>query len=55
LFVAPRLLGGGDGTPLFAGAGVTRLADALELHDLQISRVGEDLLLEGEVTRCSPG
>jgi diaminohydroxyphosphoribosylaminopyrimidine deaminase/5-amino-6-(5-phosphoribosylamino)uracil reductase len=54
LFVAPLLFGGNDGTPLFAGAGVTRLADALHLNDLQVSRIGEDLLLEGEVSPCSP-
>lgn len=54
LFIAPLLLGGDDGTPLFAGAGRVRLAEALRLRDLQISCVGKDLLLEGEVTACSP-
>lgn len=54
LFVAPLLFGGGDGKPLFAGKGVVRLADALRLNDLQVRLVGADLLLEGEVARCSP-
>ena len=54
LFIAPLLLGGSDGTPLFAGSGVRSLAEALRLRDLQISRSGEDLLVEGEVTTCSP-
>jgi diaminohydroxyphosphoribosylaminopyrimidine deaminase/5-amino-6-(5-phosphoribosylamino)uracil reductase len=54
LFVAPLLLGGSDGRPLFAGAGVVRLADALRLNDLRVSRVGCDVLLEGEVGSCSP-
>ncbi|NJC88819.1 MAG: bifunctional diaminohydroxyphosphoribosylaminopyrimidine deaminase/5-amino-6-(5-phosphoribosylamino)uracil reductase RibD [Desulfuromonas sp.] len=54
LFVAPLLLGGSNGKPLFAGNGVVRLADALRLNGLQVSRVGEDLLLEGEVVSCSP-
>jgi len=54
LFVAPLLLGGCDGRPLLEGAGVTRLADALRLNDLRISRVGCDVLLEGEVGPCSP-
>ena len=54
LFVAPLLLGGSDGTPLFAGKGVVRLSDALRLNDLQVSRLGVDLLLEGEVVSCSP-
>lgn len=55
LFMAPLLLGGSNGKPLFAGNGVVRLADALRLNDLQVSRVGEDLLLEGEVAPCLPG
>lgn len=54
LFVAPLLLGGCDGTPLFAGNGVVHLAEALRLREVQVSRVGDDLLLEGEVSRCSP-
>ena len=54
LFVAPLLFGGGDGSPLFAGPGAVHLAEALRLIDFRVSRSGEDLLLEGEVTRCSP-
>lgn len=54
LFVAPLLLGGSDGWPVFAGPGVTRLADALRLTDLQISQVGTDVLIEGEMVPCSP-
>jgi diaminohydroxyphosphoribosylaminopyrimidine deaminase/5-amino-6-(5-phosphoribosylamino)uracil reductase len=54
LFVAPLLLGGCDGKPLFAGAGIARLADALRLDEMQVSRIGNDVLLEGEVARCSP-
>jgi diaminohydroxyphosphoribosylaminopyrimidine deaminase / 5-amino-6-(5-phosphoribosylamino)uracil reductase len=54
LFVAPLLFGGSDGKPLFAGAGAARLTGALRLTDLRVSRVGDDLLLEGEVARCSP-
>ena len=54
LFVAPLLLGGSDGTPLFAGKGMSRLSDALRLNDLQVSHIGADLLLEGEVASCSP-
>ena len=54
LFVAPLLFGGNDGKPLFSGAGFERLAEALHLVDLRVSRVGDDLLLEGELTRCSP-
>ena len=54
VFVAPLLFGGCDGRPLFAGAGAVHLAEALRLVDLRVSRSDEDLLLEGEVSRCSP-
>jgi diaminohydroxyphosphoribosylaminopyrimidine deaminase/5-amino-6-(5-phosphoribosylamino)uracil reductase len=54
LFVAPLLLGGNDGRPLFSGNGAERLADALRLSDLQVTPVGDDWLFEGEVSRCSP-
>jgi diaminohydroxyphosphoribosylaminopyrimidine deaminase/5-amino-6-(5-phosphoribosylamino)uracil reductase len=54
LFVAPRLFGGSDGTPLFAGVGVARLAAAWQLTDLRVDRCGDDLMVEGEVSRCSP-
>jgi diaminohydroxyphosphoribosylaminopyrimidine deaminase/5-amino-6-(5-phosphoribosylamino)uracil reductase len=54
LFVAPLLFGGCDGVPLFAGAGVAHLREALRLQDVRVSRLGDDLQLEGDVSRCSP-
>lgn len=54
IFVAPLLFGGSDGRPVFTGSGVSRLADALRLQNLQVSQVGDDLLLEGDVAACSP-
>ncbi len=55
LFLAPLLFGGADGRPLFSGRGAVRLSAATRLADLQLSRIGEDLLLEGEVAPCLPG
>jgi len=54
LFIAPLLFGGGGGIPLFSGNGCRRLDEAIRLRDLQISRSGADLLVEGEVAACSP-
>jgi len=54
LFLAPLLLGGCDGQPLFAGAGVAHLADALRLQSLTVRQLDDDLLLEGELPPCSP-
>ena len=49
LFVAPKLVGGDDAPPLFAGPGVRDLADAFRLSHLEVSRVGDDLLLSAYV------
>lgn len=49
LFVAPKLVGGDDAPPLFAGPGVRSLADAVPVTALEISRVGEDILLIGYI------
>lgn len=51
-FLAPLLLGG-SGIPSFCGAGVARLSDAFRLQDVRIERLGDDVLVEGEVTSCS--
>ena len=49
LFIAPKLVGGDDAPPLFAGPGVRTLADALPVSSLDVSRVGDDVLLTGYV------
>jgi diaminohydroxyphosphoribosylaminopyrimidine deaminase/5-amino-6-(5-phosphoribosylamino)uracil reductase len=45
LFVAPKLLGGG--LDWLGGPGPARMADALRVEDLDVSRVGDDLLVTG--------
>lgn len=45
LFVAPKLVGGDDAPPLFAGPGAGSLADAIPVHDLRVETLGDDLLL----------
>jgi len=53
IFIAPVLTGGDDGKGLFAGRGAARIADALRLGDIRVSRFGDDILIEGEVEPCS--
>ncbi len=53
IFVAPLLLGGA-GKGIFAGEGVSRLAQALRLRDLRFQPFEGDLLIEGEVEGCLP-
>ena len=49
LFVAPKLVGGDDAPPLFAGEGVKALADAIPVSSVEVSRVGEDILVTGYI------
>lgn len=48
IFVAPKLVGG-EGSSLFAGAGVDAICNAFILKQLQTRRVDCDILVEGEV------
>lgn len=49
IFIAPKLLGGSDGTMLFNGPGRTAMSDALQLHNTRVRFFGDDILVEGEV------
>ena len=44
--LAPTLVGG-DGVAMLGSLGVERLADAQRLSDVRVSRLGEDLLIDG--------
>ncbi len=55
LVIAPLLLGGRDGVPLFDGAGVDRLAQAWRLGSSRVRRCGEDLWLSGVPVRSDRG
>jgi len=48
VFVAPVLLGDGDAVPLARGRGIDAMADALRLRDVSITRLGDDVLFEGD-------
>jgi diaminohydroxyphosphoribosylaminopyrimidine deaminase/5-amino-6-(5-phosphoribosylamino)uracil reductase len=50
VFLAPRLLGGREATPMIAGVGLA-LKHALRLGPLSIRPVGEDVLIEADVYR----
>jgi diaminohydroxyphosphoribosylaminopyrimidine deaminase/5-amino-6-(5-phosphoribosylamino)uracil reductase len=49
-FLAPRLLGGRAATPAVAGAG-SPLKSAPRIIDVEVTRIGEDLLIEGDIER----
>ena len=49
-FVAPKLIGGRGASPL-AGLGVATLDEAYALADWRVERLGDDLLIEGDLVR----
>jgi diaminohydroxyphosphoribosylaminopyrimidine deaminase/5-amino-6-(5-phosphoribosylamino)uracil reductase len=52
-FVAPKLIGGRGASPL-AGLGVATLDEAYALSDWSVERLGDDLLIEGDLVRPGP-
>ncbi|NBR84595.1 MAG: bifunctional diaminohydroxyphosphoribosylaminopyrimidine deaminase/5-amino-6-(5-phosphoribosylamino)uracil reductase RibD [Verrucomicrobia bacterium] len=48
-FYAPKILGGRQSRRGVAGEGARRLADLIELHEVEWRRVGEDLMLTARV------
>lgn len=46
-FVAPLVIGGEDATPSVGGQGARRLTDAYRLDELEVQRLGCDVLLTG--------
>ncbi len=51
VLVAPKLAGA-DGVPLAAGRGPARMADALRLEEVQVERLGDDVLGLGRPVRA---
>ncbi len=51
-FLAPAIIGGNDAPSANGGLGAQHLADAFRLTNLEIRRIGDDLMISGE---CSPG
>jgi diaminohydroxyphosphoribosylaminopyrimidine deaminase/5-amino-6-(5-phosphoribosylamino)uracil reductase len=50
-FYAPKILGGRDARKGVAGNGVLRLADAIQLREVEWRKVGEDLMMTALVVR----
>lgn len=49
VYVAPRLIGGRDAPGAIGGSGVERLVEAVQLRDLDTTRLGPDILITGYV------
>lgn len=50
-FIAPKLIGGRDAPTPIGGDGFAKLASAIEVKNWQISQIGSDLVIEGDLTK----
>lgn len=50
-YIAPKLIGGNAAHGPIGGAGIARMADALPLENPTITRLGEDILIEGRIRK----
>jgi diaminohydroxyphosphoribosylaminopyrimidine deaminase/5-amino-6-(5-phosphoribosylamino)uracil reductase len=51
VFIAPKIIGGAEAKSPVGGKGVASVKEALRLEEVKTMRVGEDVLIEGIVTR----
>jgi diaminohydroxyphosphoribosylaminopyrimidine deaminase/5-amino-6-(5-phosphoribosylamino)uracil reductase len=51
LFLSPKMIGDKEALGIFGGHGVTHLQEAISFKELKVRRLGEDILLEGYLTR----
>ena len=47
VFIAPKILGGGDGIPMVAGCGPKTMEESLKLRNIKVKRFGDDVLIRG--------
>jgi len=51
-FIAPKIIGGADAPTPIGGMGVRRLSEAITLKEVEVKRIGPDILIQGYVERC---
>jgi diaminohydroxyphosphoribosylaminopyrimidine deaminase / 5-amino-6-(5-phosphoribosylamino)uracil reductase len=56
-FVSPKILGGEAAPTPVGGRGIERMEDSIGLMDLEVKKLGADILIDGRVKNriCSPG
>lgn len=53
VFVAPKMIGGSSEYGIFRGEGCSLLCDAVQLDDLEMTCFENDILISGDVVKCS--
>ncbi|HLY75377.1 MAG TPA: dihydrofolate reductase family protein, partial [Planctomycetota bacterium] len=51
VFVAPKIIGGREAKTPVEGEGLAKMAEALVLGQVQVERLGEDLMIRGRFSR----
>jgi diaminohydroxyphosphoribosylaminopyrimidine deaminase / 5-amino-6-(5-phosphoribosylamino)uracil reductase len=51
VYIAPAIVGGADAMSPVAGTGVMTMPEAWQLVDRRVTRIGDDICIEGRVTR----
>ena len=51
IFISPKIIGGKDAISSVMGKGISRIDKAIKLKAVRLKRIGEDLLVEGDVQR----
>ncbi len=46
-FIAPKIIGGKESFPAVGGKGYRKLSEAYHIHELEVKKVGQDILIEG--------
>ena len=50
-FISPKVIGGEKAITSIRGKGIERVKDAIKLRHTEVKRIGEDILVEGNVYR----
>jgi len=48
-FISPKIVGGKEAISSVMGRGITRIDKAIKLKDIQLKRIGDDFLVEGNI------
>lgn len=52
-YISPKLFGGTTAKTPVEGSGIKEVAECLELDEIRMTQLGKDVLLEGDVKKCS--
>ena len=54
IFIAPKVIGGSSTFGIFSGLGCETMAEAIELSNIMYQKIGNDMLVTGDIVSCLP-